>query len=41
MDLGDSRLRYALAAVLIAILVPGYGLGWCTGTPGPVPPPQQ
>ena len=41
MDLGDNRLWDALAAVIIAVMVLGYGVGWLTGTPGPVPPPQQ
>ena len=41
MDLGDNRPWYALAAVIIALMVLGYAVGWFTGTPGPVPPPQQ
>ena len=33
MDLGDSRLWYALAAVIVVILVLGYASG---GSPGPL-----
>ena len=41
MDLKDRRLWYAVAAVIIVILVLGYALGWFTGTPNPASPPQQ
>ena len=41
MDLKDRRLWYAVAAVIIVILVVGYALGWFTGTPNPALPPQQ
>ena len=37
MDLGGNRPWDAI----IAVMVLGYGVGWFTGTPGPVPPPQQ
>ena len=41
MDLKDRRLWYAVAAVIVAIVVLGYALGWFTGTPNPAPSPQQ
>lgn len=41
MDFRDRRLWYVVAAVIIALIILGYGLGWFGGEPVPAPAPQQ
>jgi len=37
MDFKDRRIWYAVAAVIIVLVVIGYGAGWFSGGPAPAP----
>ena len=37
MDLKDQRLWYAIAAVIVVLILIGYATGWSGGAPAPAP----
>jgi hypothetical protein len=37
MDLKDRRVWYAVAAVIIVLIIIGYATGWFSGAPAPAP----
>ena len=37
MDLKDPRIWYAVAAVIIVLIIIGYTTGWFGGAPAPAP----
>ena len=37
MDFKDRRIWYAVAAVIIVLIVIGYAAGWFSGGPAPTP----
>jgi Flp pilus assembly protein protease CpaA len=37
MDFKDRRIWYAVAAVIIVLIVIGYAAGWFGGAPAPMP----
>jgi hypothetical protein len=37
MDLKDPRIWYAVAAVIIVLIIVGYATGWFGGAPEPAP----
>ena len=37
MDFKDRRIWYAVAAVIIVLIIIGYAAGWFGGAPAPAP----
>jgi hypothetical protein len=37
MDFKDRRVWYAVAAVIIVLIIIGYAMGWFSGAPAPAP----
>jgi hypothetical protein len=37
MDFNDRRIWYAVAAVIIVLIIIGYATGWFGGAPAPAP----
>jgi hypothetical protein len=37
MDFKDRRIWYAVAAVIVVLIIIGYASGWFGGTPAPAP----
>ena len=37
MDFKDQRLWYAVAAVIVVLIIIGYATGWFGGAPAPAP----
>ena len=37
MDFKDQRIWYAIAAVIVVLIIIGYVTGWFGGAPAPVP----
>jgi Flp pilus assembly protein protease CpaA len=38
MGFRDQRIWYAIAAVIVVLIIIGYATGWLGGAPAPAPP---